>query len=223
MEHLSKLLESLQAPTNDAERVVWELTDCEPSGKRRASPAGIEWLFAEFSALYGTNLASMWRGTDLTRVKQVWAESLGMSTRADILRGVEWCKANGKPWPPNLPEFIAACRNAINFEGLFAAAQGLAIRRTYYSDDVWPSRALYWAAVDFGFYDLRQMSWQQAATQWTRILTAKTLQEAKLDPVPAAALALPAPGAAETSKDRARQHLAGILALAKGRQQQVVA
>lgn len=59
--------------------------------------------------MYGAAFGRQWEGSDLQMVKTVWAEKLGgfnASQIADALKALD-----EKPYPPNLPEFLALCRS----------------------------------------------------------------------------------------------------------------
>lgn len=82
--------------------------------------------------------------------------------------------------------------------------------------DVWPDKALYWAAVEFGFFDLRSMSWQLAKNRWSRLWLEKRDMEAVLPPVPKASLKLVPPGQSLTDAVTAKKHLARLKRLTMG-------
>lgn len=175
--------------------------------RKTVTIAGIEALFSEFEALYGVRFADMWRGTDIAYVKSLWAKALsGLSVR-EVRTGLDQCRF--KPWPPSLPEFLGLCRPPPDPEKAFVAAQDLVCRRQS-GQDVWPDKALYWAAVEFGFFDLRSMSWQLAKNRWSRLWLEKRAMEAVLPPVPKASLKLACPGHALTDTVTAKRHLAKL-------------
>ena len=176
-------------------------------GRKRASVAAVEALFSEFEALYGSRFADMWRHTDVAYVKSMWAGALGSLTADEIRTGLSGCR--DRPWPPSLPEFMMLCRPESDAEKAFVLAQEQVSRRLC-GEDVWPERALYWAAVAFGFYDLRSMSWSLAKNRWSRIWAEKRQRETELPPVPAAREALVAPGRNLTDAETARRHLARL-------------
>ncbi len=185
------------------------------TGKSRKAVtiAGIEALFSEFEALYGVRFADMWQGTDIAYVKSLWAKALsGLSVR-EVRSGLDQCRF--KPWPPSLPEFLGMCRPPPDPEKAFAAAQDLVSRRQR-GEDVWPDKALYWAAVEFGFFDLRSMSWQVAKNRWSRVWLEKRAMEAVLPPVPKASLKLVSPGRSLTDTVTAKRHLAQLKRLTTG-------
>ena len=179
-----------------------------------ASFSRVEALFSEFEALYGSRFADMWRHTDVSHVKAMWAKALAGLTVAEIRAGLAGC--GRRHWPPSLPEFVSLCRPEPDPERAFAFAQEQVSRRPC-GEDVWPEKALYWAAVAFGFYDLRSMSWPQAKNRWSRIWLEKRQMEATLPPVPVAREALPAPGKNLTDRETARRYLAELKRLVRGR------
>ncbi|MYM89697.1 hypothetical protein GTP91_21270 [Rugamonas sp. FT82W] len=172
----------------------------------------MERLFAQFELLYGSRLADLWRGTDVRGVKETWRSNLAGLSVGEVKRGLAACLA--KPWPPTLPEFLQLCRPPTDAESMFAEAQCQVSRRVF-GDDLWPCKALYWAAVEFTFADLRALSWQNARARWTRILAAKLAHEHELADVPRPVPALPAPGQALTDVRTARARLQDIKALLK--------
>ena len=142
----------------------------------------IERLFERFEKLYGTRFTDMW-SNDPAGVKRAWAAELAGYTTDEVRAGLSACKT--RPWPPTLPEFLLLCRPAPDYEKLFAEAQ-IQISRRDRGEDEWTSKSVYWAAVEFGFHDLRSMSWATAKTRWTRICCEKRAQEDGLPDIPAA-------------------------------------
>lgn len=82
----------------------------------------IERLFDRLSALYGVKFLDMWKGTDLANVKQTWAEKLGgFCDRPEIIRdALDAC--DDRPFPPTLPEFMGACRDAARRIGTISSS-----------------------------------------------------------------------------------------------------
>lgn len=193
-------------------------TNSERSTVRPLSSDSIETLFAEFEPLYGARLADMWRGSDISRVKQVWREALSGFRVGEVKAGLLACRA--KPYPPTLPDFLLMCRPPADVEELFVVAQEQLSRRAF-GEDVWPCKAVYWAAVDYGFFQLRTHAWQTAKPRWTRILIEKMRIEDDLPKIPAPLPALPAPGTAFTDVDVARKNLSELKALSKAGEQAV--
>lgn len=173
---------------------------------------GIEALFSTFEAIYGARFVDMWKNNDIALTKNVWANALAGFKAGEVKQGVESCKA--KPWPPTLPEFLLMCRPKPEFELLYNDAQTQISKRET-KQDRWQCKSQYWAAVEFGFHDLRHASWQNAQKKWIRILTEKINQEDALPPIPEALAALPHVGQNVTDTVTAKKHLAEALALLK--------
>jgi hypothetical protein len=71
----------------------------------------IERLFARFVAMFGQSaMQRMWLDVPLDEVKGAWADSLSRFTVDELLRGLRNIEADGRSFPPTLPEFMAACR-----------------------------------------------------------------------------------------------------------------
>lgn len=183
------------------------------TGEEAAARARVERVFAELASLYGSRFADMWRETDLGRMKALWTRALAGFSGAELRAGLDGC--HQRAWPPSLPEFMGLCRPRPDAEQAFRHAQEQVSRRAF-GEDVWPEKALYWAAVAFGFYDLRTMAWERARTRWTAIWLEKRAQEAVLPPVPATRPALMAPGQGYTDRRTARQRLAALRAMLGG-------
>lgn len=189
----------------------------EQSTRKPASLDNVEALFAKFSAMYGTRFAQMWKGTDLSVVKTTWADALSGLTVREVRTGLDACKI--RPWPPTLPEFLSLCRPTPDFEKTFAEAQEQVSKRMS-GEDVWSSKAVYWTAVEFGFFDLRSTTWDMAKGKWSRIFAKNLSRENGLPDIPDYRQALPAPGTALTDNDTARAKLADIKAILERKQVQ---
>lgn len=175
-----------------------------------ASPstlANVEALFSELAAIYGARFADMWRNTDVVHVKAVWAGALAGLKVGEVRLGLIGCRK--KPWPPTLPEFLLLCRAEPDYESLFVEAQLQTWQRTR-GKDVWADPMLFWAAYDFGFYELKVASWQMAKTRWMRIVAEKRECGQTLPPVPQMGLAIVDAGRTATDDASARWHLARL-------------
>lgn len=74
--------------------------------------AWIDRLFSRLHAMYGSKFAAMWQGTDPHEVKAVWAEELaGFREMPECLKAALQ-SFNESEWPPTLPQFLKACREA---------------------------------------------------------------------------------------------------------------
>ena len=155
----------------------------------------------------------MWKHSNLDLVMRSWGDALSGYKVGEVKAGLRACRT--RPWPPTLGEFLALCRPAPDFERSFAEAQEQVSRRSF-GEDRWSSKAVYWTAVEFGFYDLRSTSWVQAINRWSRILVEKLAHEDDLPAIPLPLQALVAPGKGETDTETARAHLASIKAMIRG-------
>lgn len=166
--------------------------------------AWIERLWTLFAAMYGNKFLDMWRGLDISEVKQAWAEDLADYTAEELKRGLTWCKS--QQWPPTLPEFMTACRPVLDTKTEWAeACEQMRIRLEGRGGDTWTRPQVYWAAVAIGWYDLNSTSWDQIRTRWINALT-----NAKQDAIPAYLAALPAPGKQTVTKAESVDRMAEI-------------
>jgi len=80
---------------------------------RQNYAALVDRLFARFVALYGSQkVGAMWADADLSEVKMVWAVQLSRFNPQSIKVALQCLIDSGREWPPTLPEFIEACRQA---------------------------------------------------------------------------------------------------------------
>lgn len=84
-----------------------------PANQASSSERGIDRLFAEMEAMYGSKMADLWAGTDIERVKEVWVEKLKpFAVHPGVVQGA--LKAlDYHPNPPTLPVFLGLCRDAM--------------------------------------------------------------------------------------------------------------
>lgn len=80
--------------------------------KLRALPESwIDKIFGGMEAMYGSLFHDRWKGTDLAKVKAVWAEELASFTDHPQCFGLALkALVNESKFPPSLPEFVAICR-----------------------------------------------------------------------------------------------------------------
>lgn len=168
-------------------------------------------VFAELAARFGAHFAREWPN-GLAEVKPVWERDLSRLTEQELRRGMAMLKR--ETWAPHLNRFLAMCRPPVDFEAAFADAQHQMGLRDQ-GRDVWAHPAVYWAAIRYGAFDLRQHGWQVAKAKWTRLLTDAMTE--KLEPVPQRMLALPDVGKATTDKETARAKLAELSKLLKSK------
>lgn len=91
-----------------------------PTPNRATSPgsltvlpeAWIEKIFLKFEARYGSLFHDRWKGCDLANVKATWAEELANFGNKPEAIGYALKVLASAKFPPTLPEFFEACRNA---------------------------------------------------------------------------------------------------------------
>ncbi len=176
---------------------------------------GAKELLKFLMVVYGQKFTDQWRGVTLAEMKAVWSMALAGYTTEEVQRGLTACMS--RVWPPTLPEFLLLCRPPVDHEAAFIEAVRQ-MRRRDDGTDAWSAPAIYWAAVEFGSWELKQASWDRAKARWTRILDEK-LAIRDLPAVPPRMDALPAPGQTIANPEKVRELLAGLrqrMAMPKG-------
>jgi len=127
-------------------------------------------------------------------------------SRDELARGMAACRES--KYPPTLPEFRSLCRPPVDFEAAFVeAVQQMRLRDT--GEDHWSSPAVFWAAATIGSFDLRNATWGALEKRWKKVLQAE-LNKGEWQPIPARALALPAPTTTEEDRKAAGRVLAAV-------------
>ncbi|SDH26038.1 hypothetical protein SAMN05428952_100931 [Nitrosomonas sp. Nm132] len=111
----------------------------------------IEYLFDKLDMLY----PNRWRGQfkspeDHENWCQCWGEELDERnvTFDEVKRGLARC-IELYDWPPSFPEFLKACRPALDYETAFHEAVEQ-MRARSEGKDRWSNPAIYWAAAKLG-------------------------------------------------------------------------
>lgn len=135
--------------------------------------------------------------------REAWADAFidAGITPQQVADGIRAC-ARLYPWPPSITEFLKACAPQLDAEAAFSEACEQ-MRKREDGRDQWSHRAVYWAAVEFGTWDLRNASWQTAKGRWMRLLAEKLAQR-DLPEVPPRRDALPSPGRATADPVKVR-------------------
>lgn len=187
--------------------------------------AWIDRIFGRLHSMYGAKLADQWAGADMESVRQDWAEMLADFTADEIKRGLSACMRRPlaqAPFPPTMPEFAAMCRPPIEFESAYIQAVEQMHNRERFDEhgkscDKWTHPAIYWAAVKFGPYEMRNTPYRHAAVRWAAILN-DTMADTSLPAIPqvlAPSRALPHK-LTEQEMARNRERAAGIAAQLAG-------
>lgn len=80
---------------------------------QRALPESwIEKIFSKFEARYGSLFLDRWRGCDMENVRATWAEELANFEDKPECIGHALRVLAASKFPPTLPEFLEACRQA---------------------------------------------------------------------------------------------------------------
>ncbi len=198
-----------------SQRSAW--LDPRPIGDRQLSL--MDHLFNRLDGMYPNRWRAAFTSEDAVQNwRESWAEAFVEEgiTPHQVADGIRACRRQFD-WPPSLTEFLKACKPHIDPETAFAeACEQMRARDT--GTDKWSSPAVYWAAVEFGSWELRHASWDRAKSRWTRILTEK-LAQADLPEVPPRREALPAPGQTRANPEKVREMLDALrqrMAMPKG-------
>lgn len=138
--------------------------------------SAIDRLYARFDAMYMQKWRSHFTSPEVIEDwKKAWSSALVRNgiTLQMALAGLERCSAEYPKWPPSEGEFVALCKPPLDYEEAFHDAVRQMHKRQMADPkdpDVWPHPAIYWAAMDFGQYELRHVSYSQAAGRWKRLL-----------------------------------------------------
>ena len=175
------------------------LTPALWTDKRSGDLSPMDVLFNRFDGMY----PNRWRAAfaneqSVANWRDAWALAFADEglTMDDVAVAVKRCRAQFD-WPPSLPEFLKLCAVTVEPESAFYEAVAQMRNRAAGVSDAWSHPAIYWAAVQFGTWDLRSVAYERCKPRWGRILSAKLAQ--RCEPVPAPMMALPAPG--ETTPD----------------------
>ncbi|WP_146187732.1 replication protein P [Limnohabitans sp. T6-5] len=174
-------------------------------------------LFNRLDGMY----PNRWRASfpseaSIVNWREAWADAFvdAQLTPQHIAVGIRAC-ARLFDWPPSITEFIRACSPQLDAEAAFTEAC-TQMRLRDDGRDKWSHKAVYWAAVDFGTWDLRNSSWSAAKTRWSRILAEK-MSTPNLPEPPPRRDALPAPGQGSADPQKVRQLIADLKAKLAGK------
>lgn len=173
----------------------------------------IERLWVRMQAHFGGRWIDHWAGLgkdEMAEVKSEWARQLYGFSGDEIKRGLDMLE----DWIPSLNRFKLLCRPVVDPEVAWVEAAHGATARERGEFGNWSSPVVYWAYVEFGGYDLRHLTYKQGEKHWKQCLALaqQLADEGALQPIPAPAAALPAPGASVTDKEIGRQKAAELVA-----------
>ena len=182
-----------------------------PLSSADAQPLRPDWvkaLFAKLSARYGTLFADRYAGVPQDVLLAEWGAELAGFTGDDIRRGLDGCR--DLKFPPTLPEFMALCRPPIEPHSAYMEAVRNMRERDFGKNPDWSHPAIYWAAVEVTYYDMRQSTYSAIKGRWERAL-ADQLHQRTWAPIPQALPALPPPTKGSGPSPAVRERLAGLL------------
>lgn len=145
--------------------------------------------------------------------RESWAETFDEAglTPEEVKAGLKRCRTKHE-WPPSVAEFVKACRPPVNYDAaLYEATQQLRIRAE--GKDKWSNPAFFWAAVKVGEYDMLNTGHGQLIKRFMMALD--EVLEGEIQPVPARAIALPAPGKSTALPETVRREVEKVRALQK--------
>lgn len=177
---------------------------------RGESTTLIDQLFNRLDGMYPQRWRSAFADTNAIRNwREAWADALvdERITPQQVADAVRACRRK-YDWPPSLTEFLKLCSPPVDHEAAFReAVEQMRMRES--GADKWSSPAIYWAAVEFGSWELRQATWALVKNRWSRVLDDK-LAEADLPAIPERREALPAPGKTTVDPAKVRELLNGL-------------
>lgn len=180
-----------------------------PDGKQNLSL--MDRLFNRLDGAY----PNLWRAafkseSAIENWREAWAEAFveeGITPNM-VKIGVTACRKL-HDMPPSLTQFLRACRPQVDHETAYREACEQMARRED-GRDKWSQPTVYWTAVQFGHFELRNTAWTHARARWTKLLD-DNLNRPDVPPVPPSGreqMALPAPGQSTLSREDASRKVA---------------
>lgn len=168
--------------------------------------SSIDALFDRLHGFYGSKFLDMWAHTDLDTVKRIWATEIKKLTVPQMKQGYD--QLAKRKFPPTLPEFIELCRPSLDSTAAYyEAVNGLHARDRGEMGN-WSHPAIFWASAKMAF-DLKSMAHSAIKGRWEAALQAE-MDKSEWAAIPQPAPALPAPGKADLSREKAAQMLAEL-------------
>jgi len=138
--------------------------------------------------------------------KVSWAEAFEEEciTPNDIKAGLKACRTR-YDWPPSCAEFIKACKPSVDPMVAYYEAIAGVQARSKGETGKWSHPAIFWAAMPLAF-DLGQQTFSQMKARWESALS-EQMDRGEWAPIPAALIAIAAPGKADLSREKATEML----------------
>ncbi|MBN3757189.1 hypothetical protein G3N95_29905 [Paraburkholderia sp. Tr-20389] len=163
-------------------------------------------LFNRFDGAYPNRWRAAFASEQaISNWRESWAEAFDEEglTPQMISDGLKTCRKT-YDWPPSITEFIKACKPQINVDAaIYEAIDQMRARQR--GKDKWSHPAIYWAAAKVGEFDIISQSISSLKPRFEAAL--KAVLAGEVLPVPERVPALPAPTAAESTREYGAQRL----------------
>ena len=124
-----------------------------------------------------------------------------------IKAGLKACRTRYE-WPPSCAEFMKACKPSVDpMVAYYEATTGIQARKNGEMGK-WSHPAVYWAAMPMSF-DLSSQTYSQMKGRWEKAF-ADEMEKGEWEPIPQPMVALPAPGKADLSREKAAVSLRNL-------------
>lgn len=124
-----------------------------------------------------------------------------------IKAGLKACRTRYE-WPPSCAEFMKACKPSVDpMVAYYEATTGIQARKNGEMGK-WSHPAVYWAAMPMSF-DLSSQTYSQMKGRWEKSF-ADEMEKGEWEPIPQPMVALPAPGKADLSREKATASLRNL-------------
>jgi hypothetical protein len=164
-------------------------------------------LFNRLDGAYPHKWRSNFPGQDaIDNWKTSWAEAFHDEgiTPADIKAGLKACRTRFD-WPPSCAEFMKACRPPVDKMAAYYEAVAGVQARSKGDMGRWSHPAIFWAAMPMAF-DLGAQTYSQIKGRWEQALD-EQMDRGEWPAIPAPMVALPSPGRADLSREKAAEML----------------
>lgn len=175
----------------------------------------IDHLFNRLDGLYPHRWRSAFGSEQaIENWRLAWSEGFAEEglTPAEIKAGIVACRRMFD-WPPSFPEFVKACRPALDYERAYLEAVDQ-LRARDAGADKWSSAALFWAATGMS-WEIRATPYNAIKTRWRAALdqAVADVRSGKLPAeIPPKREALPAPQQATVTQEQGKKRVAEAMA-----------
>jgi hypothetical protein len=175
----------------------------------------IDHLFNRLDGLYLNKWRSSFANTQaIENWRIAWSEAFADEgvTADEVRAGLRACRRRN--WPPSFAEFFEDCRPTIDCQAaLIEAIEQMARRDS--GNDRWSHRAIYWAAVKVGRFNLLSRTVKELDTEWRKAFS-EQLARGQWEEIPARLAALPAPGQTH-SRELGKASIGDMLRMLQGK------